>query len=78
MNNDVYKHEPLDKILEYINFELLKIIPAEKIKEHVSNIDDVYEKRAVLKECRWNFESFDHLLSVFVETISEGLHSGKK
>ena len=65
-------------ILKYLEVELLKITPAAKIKGYIRNIDDVYEKRAILKECRWDFDSFDYLLSIFVETVAKGLRFRKK
>jgi len=70
--------ESTESILKYLEIELLKITPAAKITEYVSNINDVYEKRAILKECRWDFESFDYLLSVFVNTVANKSRFVKK
>lgn len=61
--------ESRDAILKNLDVELLKITPAVKIKEYVRNIDDVNRWGAYLKECRWDFDSFDYLLSVFVNTL---------
>ncbi len=66
------------EILKYLEIELLKITPAVKIRGSIRNIDDVYKNRAILKECRWDFESFDYLLSIFVDTVSKDLPFRKK
>jgi len=71
------KESPKD-ILKYLENELLKITPSAKITECVRNIDDVYEKRDILKECRWDYESFDYLLSIFQETVAKRLRFRKK
>lgn len=78
MIKDMYQQESREAILDYLDIELLKITPSAKIKEHVRKIDDVYEKRAILKQCRWAFESFDYLLSIFVNTVANGAHFRKK
>lgn len=70
--------EPQMEILEFLENELFKITPSVKIKNCIKNIDDVYQNRAILKECRWDFESFDYFLSIFVETITNGLHFKKR
>ncbi|MCJ7674314.1 MAG: hypothetical protein MUO33_04080 [Sedimentisphaerales bacterium] len=70
--------ESQNAVLKYLDVELMKITPAAKITEYVSKIDDVYEKRAILKECRWDFESFDYLLSVFVKTLANNSRFVKK
>jgi len=74
----VIPKESQAEILKYLELELLKITPAAKITGYIRNIDDVYEKRAILKECRWDFESFDYLLSIFVETVAKDLRFSKK
>lgn len=74
----IISKESKEDILKYLEVELLKITPVAKVTEYIKNIDDVYEKRAILKECRWDFESFDYLLSIFVETVAKGLHFRKK
>ena len=58
-----------EELLKYLEAEHLKIKPASKIREFISNIDDVYKERALLKVCRWDFESFDYLLSIFQRTL---------
>ena len=60
-------------ILEYLDLELLKIAPATRIVEYIANVDDIYRRRAILKECRWDFESFDYLLSIFARTMEAHL-----
>ena len=66
------------ELLKYLETEQLKISPASKIKDFVSNIDDVYNYRALLKVCRWDFESFDYLLSIFQRTVLDKLRFVKK
>ena len=61
--------ESKEELLKYLEVELLKISTSSKITEYIRNIDDVYEKRAILKVCRWDFKSFDYLLSIFVKTV---------
>jgi hypothetical protein len=65
-------------VLEYLKNELLKITPSVKITEYIHNIDDIYEKRAILKECQWDYESFDYLLSIFTDTVGKRLRFRKK
>ena len=66
------------EILKYLEVELLKITPSSKITGYIKNINDVYEKRAILKKCRWDFDSFYYLLSIFVDTVAKGLRFRKK
>ncbi|MGA2091984.1 MAG: hypothetical protein ABSH16_01060 [Sedimentisphaerales bacterium] len=74
----IIKQESQKDVLKYLENELLKITPSVKIAEYVNNIDDVYEKRAILKECRWDYESFDYLLSIFTDTVTNRQRFRKK
>lgn len=54
---------------EFFGLELLKLEPGKHIKKYIKNIRDVYEKRMILKKCYWDYNSFDYLLSIFVDTV---------
>ena len=77
MSNHIFQQSEKE-ILDFLDVELLKLAPAAKIKEYVRSIDDVYEKRAILKVCRWDFESFDYLLSIFIDTVVNKVSFTKK
>lgn len=61
--------EPFDceNTVQFLELELFKLRPSEYIKQYVTSMRDVYEKRAMLKECYLDFDSFDYLLSIFVD-----------
>lgn len=74
----MYQKESRRTILDYLDVELLKMTPAVKIREYIRSINEVYEKRAILRQIRWDFESFDYLLSIFVNTAANDVPFKKK
>ncbi len=64
------REESQEDILRYLRTELFRLAPAANIRQYVADVGDIYEMRALLKECRWDTDSLDYLLSIFVQAIA--------
>jgi hypothetical protein len=64
------REDSQEDILRYLRTELFTLTPAANIRQYVASVGDIYEMRALLKECRWDTDSLDYLLSVFVQAVT--------
>ncbi len=67
-----------ENIVQFLEQELFKLRPSEYIKKYITCMNDVYKEKAILKKCYWDYESFEYLLSIFVDNTKRKLKFVKK